>query len=96
MRAAVIPYRYGLASPAGQGLICGHHGEANPLATNRAQVLPFGRMFVGDAIYIHKRETLPAKIKLAIATVKRYNRQLTVATFAIVDTADMLEIVRIR
>lgn len=96
MRAQVIPYRYGLASEAGKGLICGHHGDPNPLASNRAQVLPFGRMKVGDSIYIHKKETLPHKITLAISTVKRYNRQLTVATFAMIDTVDMLEIVRIR
>ena len=96
MQAQVIPYRYGLASTEGKGLICGHHGEANPLASNRAQVLPFGKMKVGDSIYIHKKETLPAKVKLAVSTVKRYNRQLPHPIFGMVDTADMLEIIRIR
>jgi len=60
MQAAVIPYRYGLASVVGSGLICGHHGEVNPLSSKRKQVLPLAKLKVGDALYIHKRETLPA------------------------------------
>ena len=96
MRAQVIPYRYGLASEAGKGLICGHHGDPNPISGKGPQVLPFAKMFVGDAIYIHKRETWPAKIALAITSVKRHNKRLPVPIFAIIDSVEILEIVRIR
>jgi len=96
MRATVIPYRYGLASIVGQGVICGHHGDPNPITTSRKQVLPLAKLKVGDALHIHKRETLPHKIALAVSTVKRYNKQLSLPIFAMIDTSDMLEIVRIR
>jgi len=96
MQATVIPYRYGLASIAGSGLICGHHGDPNPIRASARTVLPFGRMKVGDSIYIHKRETLPHKVSLAVSTVKRYNRILPLPIFGMVDNSDMLEIIRIR
>ena len=90
-----IEYKYGRASLFASCLIVGKAGTPNPLADRRTNLLPINTLKIGDSLTINKDELPEWKWKLAITTVKRYNREYA-DTCRIVETNKTVEIVRIK